>query len=97
MLSWIIKHKAHFLYFIAGCGIAVFSTLYTNIIEDHTEKHKELVTISNIQDDLVEIKVLQKANNDMLSDLMQDRVETKTKVVQLEKRIDNLETITYHR
>lgn len=93
--TWANVHKKALGLFFATCAATVVGLVYTSNYNDHVDRQKEFVLVNEMQDDIQEIKMLQRQNNDMLSTLNQNNIETKTKLDQVEKRVENLERANY--
>lgn len=89
--TWAAVHKKALGIFIATCAATVVGIVYTNNYEDHVERQKEFVLVNEMQDDIQEIKMLQRQNNEMVNTVMQSNIETKVKLEQVEKRVENME------
>lgn len=93
--NWVSMHKKALGIFVATCSATVVGLVYTNNYEDHVERQKELVLVNEMQDDITEIKMLQRQNNEMMGSLVRSSTKHDVAIDQMEKRIENVERIVY--
>lgn len=93
--SWASIHKKAIGIFTATCAATVVGLVYTNNYNDHVDRQKEFVLVNEMQDDIQEIKMLQRQNNEMMGSLVQSNMKHEIEIEQIEKRVENLERVNY--